>query len=378
MLAGRLDRGVVLYDADLNLVAFSAQGEDTDTPRRTIVLARHASAAARTLIGRSGANRSRTPVRIPPYEPTGARGRVVLPIRHKDRLYGYLTYIDDAPVEAPVPDSDARTLIEVEPELGRLLARRALNERRARSRAGRLLGDLLSDEPGRHGAADTLLDDGLLPAAPAYVVAVVRGSADGGPRTAEVRLGIEEALAEFATFSALPVPWTMRGDHGVLLLARSAAPDLVNDLAARPGVVIGTGDPRRRLSETRAAYREALAAAEVARRSPGERGPVVAWAETGADRLLVRLPLDQLTTADLPPAVQALLTAGGELTDTLESYLDHACDAQATARTLLIHRSTLYYRLGRIKQITGADLTDGPTRLELHLGVKVARIARLA
>jgi DNA-binding PucR family transcriptional regulator len=42
---------------------------------------------------------------------------------------------------------------------------------------------------------------------------------------------------------------------------------------------------------------------------------------------------------------------------------------------LCIHRQTLYYRLGRIEELTGLDLADGADRLLLHLGVRAARLA---
>ncbi len=33
-----------------------------------------------------------------------------------------------------------------------------------------------------------------------------------------------------------------------------------------------------------------------------------------------------------------------------------------------MHRTTLHYRLDRVRELTGADLDDGATRLRLHLG----------
>ena len=63
------------------------------------------------------------------------------------------------------------------------------------------------------------------------------------------------------------------------------------------------------------------------------------------------------------------------LVATLETYLDAAGDAAAVAETMSIHRTTLYYRLGRIQKITGADLSDGEQRLALHAGLKLVRLA---
>jgi DNA-binding PucR family transcriptional regulator len=63
------------------------------------------------------------------------------------------------------------------------------------------------------------------------------------------------------------------------------------------------------------------------------------------------------------------------LEQTLEVYLDTAGDASRTARALSIHRTTLYYRLDRLKTEHGIDLQDGLVRTDLHLAVKLRRLA---
>ncbi|MEI2776987.1 MAG: helix-turn-helix domain-containing protein [Tetrasphaera sp.] len=62
------------------------------------------------------------------------------------------------------------------------------------------------------------------------------------------------------------------------------------------------------------------------------------------------------------------------LIETLSAYLDCGGDAARTAQALHLHRSTLYYRLGRIEEIAGADLRDGTQRLCLHQGLKLRRL----
>jgi DNA-binding PucR family transcriptional regulator len=49
---------------------------------------------------------------------------------------------------------------------------------------------------------------------------------------------------------------------------------------------------------------------------------------------------------------------------------------RAAAERLHLHRTSLYYRLGRIAELTGRDLADGGARLELHLALKLVRLAR--
>lgn len=45
--------------------------------------------------------------------------------------------------------------------------------------------------------------------------------------------------------------------------------------------------------------------------------------------------------------------------------------ATLAAEELHVHRTTLYYRLDRIKELTGADLRDGATRTDLQLALRL-------
>lgn len=45
---------------------------------------------------------------------------------------------------------------------------------------------------------------------------------------------------------------------------------------------------------------------------------------------------------------------GTELMNTLFIYLQNACNTQRSAKMLSLHKNTLLYRLGRIREIRGA------------------------
>ena len=64
-------------------------------------------------------------------------------------------------------------------------------------------------------------------------------------------------------------------------------------------------------------------------------------------------------------------TKGAELVKTLAHYLDCGGNYDLTAQSLQIHRSTLRYRLARIRDITDRDLQDVDTRLNLHLATRI-------
>lgn len=65
-----------------------------------------------------------------------------------------------------------------------------------------------------------------------------------------------------------------------------------------------------------------------------------------------------------------------ELVRTLGVYLDSGGNYDRTADALIIHRSTLRYRLGRIRELTGRDVTDPDSRLHLHIAIRIRAALR--
>ena len=62
-----------------------------------------------------------------------------------------------------------------------------------------------------------------------------------------------------------------------------------------------------------------------------------------------------------------------KLGETLETYLTLERNVVQTARALFIHRSTLFYRLDRIHQITGLDLDNPRIRLYLLMSYQMLK-----
>ncbi len=63
-----------------------------------------------------------------------------------------------------------------------------------------------------------------------------------------------------------------------------------------------------------------------------------------------------------------------DLVGTLEAYLEHNCNMNATAANIYAHRHTVAYRLDRVKELTGLDPTQSEDRERLGLGLKAFRI----
>jgi sugar diacid utilization regulator len=61
---------------------------------------------------------------------------------------------------------------------------------------------------------------------------------------------------------------------------------------------------------------------------------------------------------------------GAELVSTLTQYLEHGGNYEATAAELSVHRSTLKYRLQRMRELTGLDINDPDVRFNMQLATR--------
>jgi sugar diacid utilization regulator len=63
-----------------------------------------------------------------------------------------------------------------------------------------------------------------------------------------------------------------------------------------------------------------------------------------------------------------------DLVGTLEAYLEHNCNMNATAAAIYAHRHTVAYRLERVRELSGLDPVLSEDRERLGLGLKAYRI----
>ena len=63
-----------------------------------------------------------------------------------------------------------------------------------------------------------------------------------------------------------------------------------------------------------------------------------------------------------------------ELVRTLETFLDADGNVARTAERLFTHRHTIRYRLERVRELTGLDVSSTDGRERLSLGLKAMRV----
>ena len=169
------------------------------------------------------------------------------------------------------------------------------------------------------------------------------------------------------------LPVGRAGDADELAALDSA----LRELATAERVAIGRSDSRAGAPGSGEGLREAADAAQIAESLMGDEGGTLAYADLGAYRYLVRMPLDEAPHDAHFRAVQRLAEYDRErrtqLVDTLERYLRDRRSIATTARALYVHPNTLRQRLGRIEELSGLDLANEDL-LSLELAVKLMRL----
>ncbi|MDQ1448945.1 MAG: hypothetical protein QOC79_1916 [Actinomycetota bacterium] len=179
-------------------------------------------------------------------------------------------------------------------------------------------------------------------------------------------------------------------DIGSLLVARSGAIAVLSDADADtdldrfreaidaelgPGCAcrIGVSEQCDRPDDFPLAFGQAQLALKMQVSTAGPE-QVTVFEDLGVYKLLAEIPdigsVERFVERWLGPLLDYDTSKGGRLVETLTAYLECGGSYDATARAISTHRSTLRYRLQRVREITGYDLTDPDTRFNLQLATR--------
>jgi sugar diacid utilization regulator len=196
---------------------------------------------------------------------------------------------------------------------------------------------------------------------PRHVVATIAGEYQG-------------ALAqhmEDRVYALLPATGGDEAPEETLAAARNVAARL-----QRHGVV-GLSSFYADPAELGRAIQEAELVLDVVR---GSGMPVAEEIGTGTYRLLFRVmashpeEVRSFFEDTVAPIVRYDDQYATDLVGTLESYLEHNCNMNATAAAIYAHRHTVAYRLERVKELSGLDPMQSEDRERLGLGLKAYRV----
>src|SRR4051812_31252047 len=149
-------------------------------------------------------------------------------------------------------------------------------------------------------------------------------------------------------------------------LARDRAP--VRAAASRPA-------PPDRL---RHSFHEARCALEATAFDNGAAPDVASWRDLGAFTLLLSIQdddaLDLYCDSVLGPIEHGDAEYGGELLRSLEAFIEQNGQWERAARQVYCHRHTLRYRMRKVEELTGRDLSRAHDRIEFWLALRAREL----
>ncbi|MER5341086.1 helix-turn-helix domain-containing protein [Streptomyces mirabilis] len=307
--------------------------------------------------------------------------RALGPIRHEGRLVGLARHHGEplGSIELIDPDGTAGeaerfalehacTALSLE-----LAHRRSLAEAELRLRR-ELVDDLLigADAGGAYARAEAVGHD--LQGPHHVAVAQWRGTAAddrflGAVGRAAQGRGLRSLLARRGDMAVLVV----RGEPRDSGLYKALA-----DEVGSPHGAVGIGSLCEAVADIPRSFDQAVRALAVRRQSHPADGTTTSE-ELGLYRILAR----DKDAGDVTDFVREWLGAlldyddahGTDLVHTLTRYFDHGGNYDETAQALAVHRSTLRYRLQRIKEVSGRRLDEVDSRFNLQVATRIWKVS---
>ncbi len=152
---------------------------------------------------------------------------------------------------------------------------------------------------------------------------------------------------------------------------------------ALPGFHLTIGASRR-VSDPVDLYRAGNEARLAVNVGEAEGRPLLAFEDTGAYRLLLPAmsedpgELQRFYSETIEPLAAYDDQYETELVATVEAYLANDGNVAATAKQLFTHRHTIRYRLERVRELCGHDVSATEGREKLGLGLKAMRVLGIA
>lgn len=358
-----------------NVVVLDGLGEEVERhPARGMPTASSVKAIAAELADQIDQG---APATFSPAEPElSDRGLVVpVPGRRGKKPVGWLLAVADG---ESLGDFERLIVRQAALVVGLELMRERIVGETERRLAGDLLADALSGRLDAEELLGRLRPFGIGSNAAVAVFEVADPAASEGVlETALANDGVP-ALVASTTASGRDLLCAIvdPGDGDALPIARAGRASLLDrDRTVRAAVSrpVGVGSLRR-------AFHEARCALEATSLANGNAPEVASHRDLGAFTLLLALQDDEAlrlySEGLLEPIERGEGEYGGELLRSLEAFIENNGNWERAARQLYCHRHTLRYRIRKIEELTGRDLSRATDRIELWLALRARELVR--
>ena len=321
-LTALLGRSVLIEDVQQRPVWWCTRGP-VDPTRMKTILHRRVDPGAAAIVKKYKLDRTTAPVRTPAMPEVEMWSRWCVPLRHEGRFLGLMWILDR---DESLSENELQPAIDCAELAASVLART-----RQSAESIRLIRDEL-------------------------VARLLEGPNDEAVRELARQQQIPHDALIQVEAPARPGGWTLPDDMSLHVVSRG--PRAATSGAPLPLV----------------ALREAVRRASATRRTilAGARPDPPTWDGLGAWRLIVEAPEDVTVAAVHPGATILAAQPRNDLLMTARLLVDVGGDVSTAAQALHVHRTTIYYRLERIKELTGVDMQDGLARTNLQLALWLA------
>jgi PucR family transcriptional regulator, purine catabolism regulatory protein len=395
-LADLLESAVTVEDASFHLLAHA--GGSADPHRKETILRQGTPQRVlfdpqiQRMLREVEANRG--PVKVPAFPHLGmSRERLIAPILAAGQVLGYISILDHP------PHNEELAFMAIE-QAALVLALSVAKERELSEVEGRVRGeyleDLLHGTYGDEAAAQRRARHLGYPLHGSHVVMLVdiddfRGFNRARQISEDAIQALKrEFLRRVTGVVRISYPRALvqgRSDQVVALLplgsevadyqvrAHALGLQIQQAIAEwKPGFTISVGfsGPTEAPTGVAGALREVTSVMESLARFK-RWSQVIAVPELGLTGLLAAVTDERLvdySRRHLGPLIEHDRLRKGSLVATLRAYLETG-EQQQAAQKLRVHPNTLRYRLDRIREISGVDLEDPETRLNLAVALRV-------
>jgi purine catabolism regulator len=271
----------------------------------------------------------------------------------------------EVPYELPFIAITERAFAQLVNERYEMLQRNMAGDVLAEALSGHLYPEDLQARLRPFGIGEQLAVLAFRPPDPSAAAALVERilERERVPSLVAIRAGLLCAVVAADTLEPIELARRIRGE----LVARYGE---LQAAASRPAAT----------HSLRLSFHEARCALEAVRMRNGDAPDVASHVDLGAFQLLLSLQDDDALLSYcrgvLGPLEQGEGDYGDELVRSLDAFIEHNGHWEKAANALYCHRHTLRYRVRRVEQLTGRDLSNARDRIEFWLALRGRELAR--
>lgn len=380
---------VTVEDTNHRLLAYSKHEITTDSARIETIISKQVPAKVVQSLWKQGVfqqlNEQDEPVTIRGISDVGLGDRVAISIRQKDEVIGYIWALG-------IMDGKDSFSLEVMKEAAKIirsyLIKLRLQQKKEEEGVQKFFWKTLTGGGGNDEKIVEALKQFQVPVPKEFAILVFRFSKSLSTEEKEQAMSYTRMLHEgridlslFHENELIILLSSLEGVRGYNSYYNHFAKKVVNffhEKYAPYQISVGIGNVYSNLCYIETSFKEALQVMELREHYPNELKDVLHYEQLGIfkyiDVIMVQQEKERRYSAPLTLLIEYDRKNQADLVDTLHAFLNADGNSNKAAKSLHVHPNTLNYRMKRVVEITGVDLSDINQKLDLYLQLKIMKL----